>query len=231
VEHTKRVIIIGAGDHGRGTLEILRACNDRSTEFEIVGFLDDDASKLGREVGGAKVLGGLAWLAANHHAELWYILALAACRLKERVDLQLAPMGLRYINAIHPAAHVHSSVHLNCSAIINAGAVVAYDTVVHRHVTINLNATVGHDCSIGRYCTIAPGANIAGKVIVNEGSDIGLNATVGKGLTLGAWASVGPGSVVIKDRPSGSRCFGNPAREVPTGRSPIMERSFQSRRL
>jgi FlaA1/EpsC-like NDP-sugar epimerase len=50
----KRLLIIGAGDAGAMALREMQ----RSTTWQVVGFIDDDLQKQGRLVGGVPVLGG-----------------------------------------------------------------------------------------------------------------------------------------------------------------------------
>ncbi len=55
-EQSKRVLIFGAGDAGVLAHRSLAA--EKSTAFEVIGFLDDDAQKLHKSLYGLKVLGG-----------------------------------------------------------------------------------------------------------------------------------------------------------------------------
>ena len=209
----KKVILIGAGDHGRGTLEILKACNRQRTQFEIVGFLDDDAQRHGQAIDGVPVLGGVDWVAVHGTNELQYVLALAGSRAKQALDSRL--QGVRFATVCHPSVVVGSDTSVREGSILAAGVVVAYNTIIGRHVTINLNATIGHDCTIADFSTVAPGANVAGRVTIDLGCDIGLNATVVKNISIGAWSVVGPGAVLLRDVPAGQSVFGNPGRTVP----------------
>ncbi len=60
-EQPRRLLIIGAGDAGEMLVrEILRLHRSR---YEPVGFLDDDASKLGRRIHGVSVIAGIDELA------------------------------------------------------------------------------------------------------------------------------------------------------------------------
>ncbi len=210
-----KIVIIGAGDHGRGTLEILRGVYGRDDRCEVVGFLDDSSNKRGTAVGGLPVLGGLDWINAEHFSDIGYVIGIANSRAKQEIARRLEGHSLTFVSAIHPSVNIASGVRIGPGTIINAGVAIAYDTIIEEHTTINLNATIGHDCVVGRYSTIAPGANIAGRVRVREGSDVGLNATIAKGLEIGAWSFVAPGAVVIRDVPTRQRVFGNPARVVP----------------
>jgi sugar O-acyltransferase (sialic acid O-acetyltransferase NeuD family) len=209
------LIIIGAGDHGRGTLEIVRACNAVSPTFRVLGYLDDAPSKRDVVVDGLPVLGGLGWLDTHHRSDLQYVLALADCLGKQRIASRLEPFALRFASIVHPSVIFSSGVRVGEGATIGAGSVIAHDTRIGVHTTINLNSTIGHDCVVGRFATVAPGANIAGRVDVGEGTEVGLNASVGRGIRIGDWTVIGPGAVVLKDVAARQRVFGNPGRLVP----------------
>ncbi len=217
----ERLVLVGAGDHGRGTLEIVRARAAAGLDApEPLGFVDDDPARHGATVGGLPVLGGVDWLIAHaagsaSEPPLVALLALSTPTSKRALAARLGEAGVRFASAVHPAALLGTGTTVGEGAVIGAGVVVAYDTAIGRHATINLNATVGHDCLLGDYATIAPGVNITGRVTLGEGVLIQTNATIVPGLTLGAWARIGPGAVVLKDVPPGESWFGNPARRMP----------------
>ena len=215
MEYAERVIIIGAGDHGRGTLEILREASGRNGGPDVLGFLDDAPLMRRAIVGGLPVLGGLDWILAQHRPDIGYVIGIADTRVKQRIAQRLSDCPLTFVSAVHPSVITASGVRIAPGAIINAGVAIAYDAVIEEHTTVNLHATIGHDCVLGRFSTVAPGANIAGKVRLGEGCEVGVNATVGKGLDIGDWSSVGPGAVVIRNVAAGQYVFGNPARRVP----------------
>jgi sugar O-acyltransferase (sialic acid O-acetyltransferase NeuD family) len=214
VSRAEAIVIIGAGDHGRGTLEILRESCRHGGHGDVLGFVDDAPDKQGIAIGGLPVLGGLSWIRDQHRSGLGYVIAVADTRVKQAIAERLRPWSLTFVTVVHPTAFVGSGVSLAPGAIINAGVTIAYDTVIGEHTTVNLNATIGHDCRVGRFSTVAPGANIAGRVHLEEGCDVGLNATVSKGLHIGEWSSIGPGTVVIRSVAAGQHMFGNPARVV-----------------
>jgi sugar O-acyltransferase (sialic acid O-acetyltransferase NeuD family) len=216
-----QLVLVGAGDHGRGTLEIVRARLAAGLDAPgPLGFVDDDAARHGTAVGGLPVLGGVDWLIARAAGgagapPLVALLALATPQAKRSLAERLDAAGVRFATAVHPSAILGAGTTVAEGAVVGAGVVVAYDTAIGRHATINLNATVGHDCVVGDYATIAPGVNITGRVTLGEGLLIQTNATVVPGLALGAWARIGPGAVVLKDVPPGEFWFGNPARRMP----------------
>jgi len=54
----RNILILGAGRTGKMVLEKIR--KNKNMGYEPVGFLDDDETKLGRKIGGIKVLGRLS---------------------------------------------------------------------------------------------------------------------------------------------------------------------------
>jgi len=215
VRPLKKVIIIGAGDHGRGTLEILKASNHKSFEYDVVGFLDDDPSKFEKKIHEVPVLGPLSSLNEQHNGSLSYILAISHGETKSRIIKDLGSLSLNFINAIHPTTIIGSDVQIGSGNIIAGGAIIAFSTVFENHITINLNTTIGHDCLISEFVTVAPGANIGGKVKLGKGCDVGPNCTISKGVTVGDWSCLGPSTVVLREMPPKKSYFGNPARPVP----------------
>jgi FlaA1/EpsC-like NDP-sugar epimerase len=81
-QEQRRALVLGAGDAGR----LLVAGIQHSRGWVVVGFMDDDATKLGGRVAGLPVLGDLAQ--ARHFAELHgathLIVAMPAVSLEQR---------------------------------------------------------------------------------------------------------------------------------------------------
>ncbi|MEQ1878944.1 MAG: nucleoside-diphosphate sugar epimerase/dehydratase, partial [Bdellovibrionia bacterium] len=57
LEHGRRTLIVGAAHNGR-TLA-LRLNTDPTLNMKLIGFLDDDSEKIGRQIGGVKVLASI----------------------------------------------------------------------------------------------------------------------------------------------------------------------------
>ncbi|MBP7148526.1 MAG: acetyltransferase [Acidobacteria bacterium] len=212
----RAVVLVGAGSHGRGTLEILRARAAGGLPVpEVLGFVDDAPGAAGGALGGLPVLGDVAWLCARAAEGLGAILALASPKAKRALAERLDAAGVAWATAVHPSAIVGAGTTIAPGAIVGAGVVTAYDNRIGPHTTINLGATVGHDCEIGAYATIAPGVNITGNVKIGEGAEVQTNATIVPGRSIGAWSRVGPGAVVLHDVAEDEFVFGNPARRMP----------------
>ena len=112
---------------------------------------------------------------------------------------QAAALGIRFVTAVHPSAHISCKSSLGEGTIISAGAVIGAHTKVGRHVIVNRGALIGHHTEIGDCVTVGPGANIAGSCRVGEATFVGIGAIISDHVEIGANAFVGAGTVVTKD--------------------------------
>lgn len=207
------IVIVGAGGHGRGILEILRAEADaRGASLEIRGFLDDRTGLRGERCGGLPVLGGIDEAPRLAAEGARFVLGIGDPLVRRQVVRRLG--GVAYARAVHPSAVLYSEVEIGEGSVIAAGVVIAASTRLGEHTLLNLNATVGHDCRLAAFATVGPGANLGGFVVMEEASFVGLNGTVVPGRTLGAAARLGPGSVLLEDLADRRVAFGVPARVV-----------------
>jgi sugar O-acyltransferase (sialic acid O-acetyltransferase NeuD family) len=209
------IVIIGAGGHGRGILEILlAAARATGAECPVVGFLDDDPGLVGAMRGGRPVLGGLDELPRLMATGHQFLLGVGDPRARREQAGRITAAGIVYARAVHPRATLYSDVEVAPGCVVAAGVTVAAATRLGEHTLLNLNATVGHDCVLEAFATVGPGANIGGNVKFGQAAFASLNATVLPGLTVGANSQVGAGSVLLEDLEPDRVAFGVPARVV-----------------
>ncbi len=214
----RRLVIIGAGGHGRETLDIVEAVNAVVRTWDFVGFLDDtegDPVLLARR--GARVAGPPAELMA---AAADYVIGIGSPASRRRVDAMAMATGARAPVLIHPAATIGSDVEIGPGALLSTGSRITTNVRLGRHVHLNVAATVAHDCRIGDYVSLSPGVHLSGCVTLEDGVFLGTGAVVNPGCRIGAGAVVGSGAVVVDDVPPGVTVVGVPARVSGRRRHP-----------
>lgn len=209
------IIIIGAGGHGRGILEILKAAAEaQGRSCPAAGFLDENPEMSGARRGGLPVLGALEQAPALARSGYLFLLGVGDPRSRGLLAGRLAELALPYARAVHPRATLYSDIEIGPGCVIGAGVTVAAETRLGEHSLINLNATVGHDCILEPFATVGPGANLGGYVRMGRAAFVGLNGTVLPGRSLGENAQLGAGSVLLEDLGPNLIAFGVPARVV-----------------
>lgn len=211
----KRLVIIGAGGHGREALDIVEAINTVEPTFDFLGFLDD-----GREPGDLaspheeRILGPVS---LAHDLDAMYVAAVGSPAIRRSVVESLPSVPVASL--IHPEATVGSHCQHEPGLIMAAGARVTHGVTLGAHVHINVNATVSHDCQIGDFTTITPGSHLSGGVTLGKEVWVGIGATINQMLTVGDGVVLGAGSAVLTDIASGATAVGVPAEPLRRSRT------------
>ena len=200
---SKRLIIIGAGGHGKVVCDIARLCG-----YDDIAFLDDRDN--GGFCLGYPVIGKVS--DADKYPEAEFFVAIGNAKIRENILNQLEKNGLGAATLIHPNAIVASGVKIGSGTAVMAGAVINPETAVGRGCIINTGATVDHDNKLEDFVHVSVGSHLAGEVSVGKYTWIGAGATVSNGITVCGGCMIGAGAVVVKNIDKAGTYMGVPAR-------------------
>ena len=214
----EKIVIIGAGGHGRVILDILRAAND----YNPIGFIDADTALHGHRIDGLKVLGDFSILESlKFQGVTGAIVAIGDNGIRREYAERINEMKFELINAIHPSANIAANAALGKNIVIASGALVCAHCQIGNSVILNTGCIVDHESIIANSAHICPGAKLAGRVIVESGAFVGIGATIIQNIRIGIDAIVGAGAVVINDVPPAATVVGVPAKII---KSPLSHR-------
>lgn len=212
----KRVVIIGAGGHGREVAEIVRHQSQEGGELSALGFIDDNPSLRHQTIDGLPVLGDWTWFEGVSRSEIAVICAVGSPQVARHLAQRAVSIGLSFINAISPLAYVSPYAKVGDGLVMFPHTVANSGSLLGDHCILNVSATVSHDTKISRYSNINPGAHLAGNVSVGEGCYVGMGANIIQGKSIGEWTTIGAGAVVIRDLPANVTAVGVPATVIKT---------------
>jgi len=207
---TKPLIVIGAGEHAKVLLDVLRLLGRT-----VLLVTDHDRQRHGQKVAGVEVAGDDSIIDSHAPDEVELVNAVGSVQrpvARRMVYQKFRDRRYRFASVIHPQAVIAESAQLGEAVQVMAGAVIAPDAKIGENVLINTRASVDHDCVIGDHTHVAPGVVLSGGVVVGDTSHLGTRATVIQGVRIGREALVAAGAVVVRPIADGLTVMGLPAR-------------------
>ncbi len=205
-----RILIIGAGGHGRVVADTFLGAQRNHPGLEICGFLDDNPDLQRKRFRGVTVLGPLSLLEETDHDRVF--VAIGDNRVRAKIFERLTESGDKMATAVHPSAVVSEDAEIGPGTLIGPNVSVNTGSRIGRNVILNTACGVDHDCRIGDHSHLGPGVHLGGHVRIGEGALLGVGSVVIPGCSIGAWSVIGAGSAVIDDIPGGVTAVGVPAR-------------------
>jgi sugar O-acyltransferase (sialic acid O-acetyltransferase NeuD family) len=215
----RRVIVWGAGGHGKVIVDALLACDC----WDVIGILDDDERKVGQKILGIPVVGssgGVAKLVGELNVGIVAI-GIGDNYMRDLKFREIRECGLKPANVIHPTAHMSRFVELGEGVTILAGATINPGTTIEDNVCVNTAASIDHDNYLERSCHVFPNATLAGGVRVGAFAYVGSGAVVTPNVVIHKHSYVGAGAVAVQDVPEGVIVAGVPAREIGRQQNPL----------
>lgn len=209
----KRLIIVGAGGFAREVFAWARDVQERSQEWTIHGFLDDNLTALDGYNYQIPILDTIKNYQPQEND--CFVMGIAA-PTKIKIDIAnfLLNRGADFIELIHPTVIIGNNVQFGKGCIVCPNAAFSCDIVIGNFVTINAFAGIGHDVTIGDGTTLNSFVNINGHCRIGEGVEFGSHAATIPGISIGDFAKIGAGSVVVKNVKPGTTVMGVPAKRL-----------------
>ncbi len=207
-----KIVLLGANNPE--TARVILAVQRLNSNFEMLGFIDNDPEKKNTLFCGYKVFGGFEVLDDLLTQDVYFVnLITGSTLMRYETSLYMAKKGCKFTNLIHPSVDL-TMTKLGVGNYIQENVMIQADAQIGDNSSIHMGALVSHESVVGNSVFIAHAVSISGKVEVGDGTFIGTNATIIPRLKIGKWCTIGAGSVVIKDVPDYATVVGNPARVI-----------------
>lgn len=196
----KKVIIIGAGGHGKVAADIIRLSGD-----EVVGFLDDKPME---NLVGLNIIGNTVDI--GKQSDCLYFAAVGNAEIRKNIMKN----NVHWYTAIHPTAVIADDVKIGEGSLLAANSIINPGAGIGRGCIVNTAATVDHDCILEDFVHISPGAHLSGSVRIGSETWIGVGACVVNNVEICGGCTVGAGAAVIKNIGEAGTYAGVPAEKI-----------------
>ena len=210
---SKKLLIFPFGGNAKESLLSILAINDRRQEWDIVGFIDDDHSALGKEYYGIKVIGGREVLQEIPDTSVLAVPGSPNNYLRRRDIINSLNIEIsRFATIIHPSVVTAPDSKIGYNTLVMPYSVISCAVKIGNHCIILPNSVIAHDSTVRDYCCIGSNVSVSGNVTIGSGCYIGSGVKIRENISIGERTLVGLGSNVISDIEECVIAVGNPAR-------------------
>ena len=212
-----RVVVLGAGGQAREAKWMLTECAKSGENFQFIGFVVTDLSKLSDNDSKEDVLGDYSWLLANRSKFDALVVGIGSptARLSVVGDVESHCPEVLWPTLIHPTVTFDlDTCRIGKGCFLAPGVRLTVNVELGDFALLNQNVTVGHEAKVGSGVVINPGANISGGVVLGDETLVGTGAQVLQYLKVGQKGIIGAGAVVNKHVDANTTVVGVPAKPV-----------------
>jgi sugar O-acyltransferase (sialic acid O-acetyltransferase NeuD family) len=201
-----RLLIVGAGGHGRAVADVAAASG-----WTVAGFIEPGGAGSAPDVIGADA--DLPACVSRYRID-GAVVGVGNTALGRRVEIfeRLRALRLPAPTLVHPRAVVSRSARLGAGGVVFPGVVVGAGVLVGDNAVLYSGAIVEHGCRLADHVYLSPSVVLSGEVTVEDGAFLGAGAIVVPRVVVGKQAVVGAGAVVLEDVGAGETVKGVPAR-------------------
>lgn len=190
----ERVLIVGAGGHGRSVAEAILLTG----RFKISGFLDDDYRSK-RQIWEYTVFGPTGEMEQYIGIAEAVVIAIGNNKVRERLFHKAMESGFYMPVIQHPTAFVSPRAVVGDGSCIMAGSVVGTEAFLGKGCVVSVNVSVDHHCRLEDYAHLGVGVQLAGGVHVGKSAWMQAGSSAGYGVVVPDEANVLPGVGLLKD--------------------------------
>lgn len=205
----KNLVIIGAGNVGGFVASYFKNCLE---DFNLIGFLDDDSSKAGKDFIGYPILGKIECI-VQHPTSTAIIIGIASATVKATIVEKLRRLGYNnFPSLVANNTWVSEKSVIGEGCIIYPGVMINYNCTIGSFVVLNMNCAIGHDCVLEDYVNFCPGVLLGGNTTIGRYTDMGIGSQTKQSIAIGQNSIIGAGAVIINDVEDNAVVVGNPGK-------------------
>ena len=193
----KRLLIIGAGGHGRCCLEIAKSMHI----YNQYAFLDDGLVK--QVINDIPVIGAIEEMSSYYGEYEDIFIAIGNNAIRKKISRKAKEIGYNLVNLIHPSATImDASIGEGC--VCFPGVVIEAQAKVGNGCIITSNSVINHDAVLEDYVLVYSNSTIRSNTFIGTETRIGSNCCIEMNVKIQAGSDISSGSIV---KQSDDYCF------------------------
>lgn len=204
------LIIVGAGGHAKEIAFLI----DRTNQYNLIGFVDDNQESWDKTICGKKVLGS-SQILLSYSNEIAVVIGIANPLIKKKMYNDLKQNhNLFFPNIIDSTALVGIEIKMGIGNILMPYTTYTSDITIGDFNMFNINTTIGHDTMIENFNSFFPNVNVSGNVHIGNCNQFGVGTKIIQSISIGNGNIVGAGSVIIRNINNCTKNVGVPTKTI-----------------
>ena len=187
----EKLLIIGAGGHGRCCLDIARETYDH------IAFLDDNLNN--KMINDSKVIGSVDDMKLFYPEYKDIFIAVGNNKLRKQLIDKAEMIGYDLVSLLSKNSIISNYASIGKGTVVFPNAVIEANATVGNDCVITANTTVNHDAIIEDHVLVYSNTVIRPNTLVGSYSRIGSNCTVIFGTKIKANINIDDGMTVGND--------------------------------
>ena len=204
----KSYIIIGNGGHAFSVIDSHIDSGKSIKYYTAINESNNNPFRL-EYLGIESDLNFIGW-AMN----LTYILGIGDNIHREKIGKFILSKSQNLHSVIDPNSSISKTTNIGLGVFVSKGVLINAFTKISDFTILNTGCIIEHECQIGMAAHVAPGAVLAGNVIIGDRSFIVANSVIKQGVKIGNDVIIGAGSVILNDVKDNQTVVGNPSRII-----------------
>lgn len=186
----KRLLIVGAGGHGRCCLDIAREMNI----YDEISFLDD--SNVNQVINDAKIIGSIQDMDKFVNDYPYIFVGIGNNKGRKQFCEKAESIGYELVNLISPKSTVSAYASISKGTVVFPNAVVEANASIGNGCIVCANTTINHDAVIEDYVLVYSNTVIRPNTRIGAYSRLGSSCTIVFGTQIEECSDIKDGSVI-----------------------------------
>lgn len=186
----RRLIIIGAGGHGRCCLDIAREMKI----YDEILFADDGS--VGQNVNGVQVFGKVEDVFQLAREDYEVFVAIGNNGVRKDLMIRLKENGYVFANLISPRSCISEYAVLGNGCVIYPNVVIESNVKMGDGCIATSNASINHDAIIGDFCLVYSNSVIRPNVTLENLVRVGSGCVISFGTRVNTQSDISDGSLI-----------------------------------